>query len=224
MIQVNLLPPEFRQKVKSPQQGKYILLAVLGVLIFVIMTLILFADFVRSSAGLNKLERKWNGLQPQSVALTNLQKEVEGSLRQERKFMEQFVTTQLPLTHLLQWASEFLPETAWLTEERLTRNEGVVNWLLKGNCLSSKTLTSIEHIEKYLGDLKVRIPDSKLILRTNRMMIGDTEVTEFIANFSWSDITMVPEDEEAGKGSRGAKGAKSVKKEKVGKSGGKKKS
>ncbi len=189
MIGINLLPPEFRVKPKNPQKGRYILFAILGLTLFTVITFVLYVDFLKSSSELNRLDRKWKDLFPQQQVLVTLQKEVDGPLKSERQFMERFVITQRPLTHILQAASESLPDSAWLEEVTLSRNQGNVILMIKGACLSGAGKTSIEHIETYLGQLKKKIEDSKILLKTTRVMIGSTEVTQFIVNFSWSEVT-----------------------------------
>ena len=99
--------------------------------------------------------------------------------------MEQYVTTQRPLTHKLSWVSEFLPETAWLLEVKLERKGNSENFFIKGVALPSKTNSSIAQIETYLHDLKNKMAGANLSLTTTRQKLEGVDVTQFVANFQW---------------------------------------
>ena len=189
MIQVNLLPEEFRIKPKDPKKGQYARLGILFGSFFVLGTLYFFVDYLKISKAIHDLDGKWRQVQPQSQELNALKSQVEVVLKQEKQFLEQFVTTQKPVTHLMMWASELLPEGAWLEEMTLGHDKGKVNFLLRGSCMNSKVKTSIEQIEMYLQSLKQRMPDAKLVLKTSRLDVAQTELTQFSANFSWSETS-----------------------------------
>lgn len=185
MIQINLLPEELREKKKNVER---VPLTKIGIGVGVFMTLLtigFYIDFLFSSVKCRTLEQTWEKAQPESGGLTQLQSEVEGILKQEKEFMERFVTTPRPLTHILMWVNEFLPERAWLVEFKLEREEEGGNILVKGLALSSKTQSSIEQIEAYLQKLKEKMPETQLSLTTIRQTFEGVELTQFIANFDW---------------------------------------
>ena len=189
MILINLLPEEFRVKPQDPQQGKYLKVAAgVGVLVL-LLTFYFYTDYLGVSGKIKSLDAKWQQVQPQSQELNALKTEVEGPLKDEQRFLQQFVTTQKPVTQLMIWASELLPDGAWLEEVSLGHDQGKVDFVLRGTCMNSKTKTSIEQIETYLQGYKQKIPDAKLTLKTTRMDMGQIELTQFTANFDWSETS-----------------------------------
>lgn len=183
MLQVNLLPEEFRIKVKNTQEVPYIKLALGGAVLFSILTLWFYIDYNHSQSELKKMTATWTTLQPQSAQLKALETEVETVLKPERNFLEKYVVTPKPMTFVLGWFSELLPDTAWLTEVKMEQKEGTQNIFVKGLVVPSKTQSSIEVIEKYIQQLKEKIPEAKLSLTTTRQKMEQIEVTQFIASF-----------------------------------------
>ena len=185
MITINLLPQEFRtHEKKSFKIPALKWVAGAGVL-FSILTLYFYFDFLGSRGRLKHLEDEWKVIQPQSVQLKKLEQEVSTELKPERDFLTQFVTAERPLTAFMIWLSEFLPETAWLNEVSMERKGEGGLLLVKGLALPSKTQSSIEQIEIYLHHLKEKMPDANLSLTTSRQKLQNVEVTQFIANFEW---------------------------------------
>lgn len=187
MITVNLLPEEFRVKPKTEIKLPYLQYVILGGVLFFFITLGLFVDFVIVSSKWRSLSKDWDRLQPQFQILNQLRSEVEGSLKEEKEFMEKFVITQRPFTHFLVWVSEFLPDHSWLTEIQINRLEEGGTMLVKGLVLplKSKNSSSIELIEGYIQKLKLKIPESNLALTTTRQTSEKIELTQFVANFDW---------------------------------------
>ena len=188
MISINLLPEEFRVKKKRKSDGEqkpYLKLAAGGVVLFLIMTGYFYIDFLIASSRLKKVEKDWLAAQPQATELANLQKQVDTTLRPEKDFLASFVATGNPLTHILQWCSEFLPVSGWLSEVQLQRRGEGGDLLVKGYCLGNKEKSSIEQIETYLHELKTKMPDANLSLTTTRQKYEGVEITQFIANFVW---------------------------------------
>ena len=187
MITINLLPEELRTHEKKI--GKIPGLEIglgLGAL-FLIVTAFFYVDLIGSKHKLKKLETEWAAIQPHYQRLNQLQQEVETVLKPEKAFLEQFVTTQTPLTHRLTWVSEFLPGTAWLTEIKLEHKaEEGESFFIKGLALPSKEKSSIAQIETYLNDLKKKMADANLSLTTTRQKLEGVDLTQFVANFQWA--------------------------------------
>ncbi len=191
MITVNLLPEEFRIKKKkvSGPKPSYFKLAVGGGILFAILSLYFFGDFLFASARLKKLEGQWLTVKPQAAELTALQAEVDTTLKPEKDFLAGFVTTGNPLTYMMQWCSEFLPPSGWVSQLRLERKGEGGEILVKGYCLGNKEKSSIEQIEMFLHQMKEKMPDAKLSLTTSRQKFEGVELTQFIATFVWEKQT-----------------------------------
>ncbi len=183
MLQINLLPEEFRIKRKSTQEVPYIKIGIGVGVLFTILTVWFYIDYQAASGELKKMNAKWTTLQPQSAQLKALETEVESTLKPERDFLTKYVTTPKPLTYILVWFSELLPDTAWLTEVKMEQKEGKQNFFVKGLVVPSKTQSSIEVIEAFIHKLNEKLPEAKLSLTTTRQKIEQIEVTQFIANF-----------------------------------------
>ncbi len=188
MIKINLLPEEFRIVKKEKAEIPYTRIAIgLGIL-FGILTGSFYLDYMNAQKELKKLEQTWATLQPQSAQLKALESEVETTLKPERDFLTKYVLTAKPLTFLLVWISEFMPDTAWLTEVKMEQSEAGQNLFIKGLVLPSKEKSSIELIEIFFHQLKEKIPESLLSLTTTRQKLESVEVTQFIANFEWKAV------------------------------------
>lgn len=185
MIQINLLPEEFRIKESTaPAVPAAKIAAGLGAL-FVLVTAFFYIDYFVMISKQNKLETEWAKVKPQSQELYKLQNEVDGNLKKEKQFFETFVGAEKSLSSILTWVSEFLPETAWLTELKLDQDDKGSHLLIKGMAYSTQEKNSIEQIESYLNQLKSKMPSAKPSLTTTRQTIGETEVMNFVANFDW---------------------------------------
>lgn len=187
MIKVNLLPEEFRIIHKDVDHGKYYKYALIGGGLFLLATVFLFIDFLFSYSRYSKIQKEWHVIEPQAQELNDLRSDVEGDLKKEKDFVEQFVVTKRPLTSIMMWCSEILPESAWLTELQLKLDKDTGRLLVKGLALPSKEISSIGIIEKFLQELKRKMPDSSLSLMTTRQQMENTDLTQFTANFSWGE-------------------------------------
>jgi len=186
MIEINLLPEELRIKEKVPQKEVPVLKIAIGAgVFFVLLSILFYFDYLGAKSKLKKTNAQWVVVQPQSAVLNNLQVEVETLLKTERDFLDRFVAAELPLTFVLQWISDFLPEKAWLTGVRLENNSEKHNLVIRGLCLPSKDTSSIEFIETYLHHLKEKMPEARLSLTTARQMQENLELTQFTAIFEW---------------------------------------
>ncbi|MDP3921385.1 MAG: hypothetical protein Q8R76_11330 [Candidatus Omnitrophota bacterium] len=190
MITINLLPEELRVvKTRTKEPVPWLKLAIgLGVL-FVILTTYFFFGYLSARGKLKEASASWKVVEPQAVVLNDLEAEVEKVLSKEKQFLETTVTTERPLTNMLEWASQYLPSSAWLTQVK-RRNDAEGNSIvITGLCLSTKEKTSIEQIEDYLHNLKTEIADAKLSLTTSRQIQYSVQVTHFVAVFEF----IVPE-------------------------------
>ena len=185
MITINLLPEEFRPQIKSEKKVSYVRLAAVFGALFALLTVYLYADLLVANGQLKKVQAEWSKIQPQSVELKQLENDVEKVQRPEKVFLESFVTAQRPLTFFMVWVSEFLPEGIWLTEFQMERKQDGGHLFIKGLALPSKEKSSIESIELYLNQMKMKIPDANLSLTTTRQMVEGRELTQFAANFDW---------------------------------------
>ncbi len=186
MIEINLLPEEFRIKEKVPQKEVPVVKIALGaVVFFVLLSILFYFDYLGAKNKLKKVDAQWKLVQPQSKTLNDLQSEVENILKTERDFLQRFVAAELPLTSVLQWLSDALPENAWLTSVRLENNPEKHSLVVRGLCLPSKSQSSIEFIESYLHILKEKMPETRLSLTTARQVQEQVEVTQFTAIFDW---------------------------------------
>jgi len=186
MLEINLLPEEFRIQVKEAAPEIPALKIAVGVaVLFSILTLWFYFDYVGSQAKLKKLDAEWKVVQPQALELSNLKSELEGVIKPERDFLKSFVTTERPLKLILQWISEYLPEGAWLTGLSLRHESAKRSLVIQGLCLSSKDVSSIEAIELFLHNLKEQMPETKLSLTTSRQIFEGVELTQFTSVFQW---------------------------------------
>ncbi|MCM8775417.1 MAG: hypothetical protein NC930_03590 [Candidatus Omnitrophica bacterium] len=192
MILINLLPEEFRIQEKRPQKIPILPIVIASGALFVVLTIIFYIDFFVSSARLAKIDVEWKRIQPEAMALNQLRAEVENVLKPERDFLEKYVDTVRPLTEMLMWVSEFLPDSAWLTELKSERDEKGSRFLVKGLCVPSRKKSSIEQIEVYVQSLKQKMPTADLNLTTTSQKQENIRLMEFAALFNWKSDTGAP--------------------------------
>lgn len=185
MIELNLLPEELRIKERKKGEIPWKTIGISVAVGFVLLTLWLYVGYWQQARRLSELQARWIGIQEQYKELTELQTLVDGALKKEKDFMVSFVTSEKPLTHLMNWCSEFLPEGAWLTALNLKREGDVATIAIKGLAIPSKAFSSIEQIEDYLQKMKEKMPKSQLSLTTTRQVKEGVEITQFTANFTW---------------------------------------
>lgn len=189
MIELNLLPEELRIKEESGgQKIPVIPLAIGAGALFIGITFIFYFNYLGAKASLAKLNTQWQQVQPQSIQLNDLETEVEVRLKPEKQFLETFVTTERPLTWLLETASRYLPASAWLTELKSEHDAGKSFFVVKGLCFSTEDGSSIQHIESYVHDLKKEMPETRLSLTTSRTILEGVELTHFTAMFTWKKM------------------------------------
>lgn len=190
MLAVNLLPQELRIQKKSTVRLPYLKYAIIGSIIFLLVTFSFYFDYLSAVHEYAEVEKTWKTMQPQSAQLKALENEVETVIKPERNFLSRHVVTGKPMTGFMVSLSQLLPDTAWLTEVKMEQKDGNQSLFLKGIVLPSKNSSGIEAVEKYVHDLQAQVPEAKLSLTTTRQKISTLEVTQFIANFEWKTGTV----------------------------------
>ena len=189
MIKINLLPQELRKSKKSPTRIPYIPLALLGAVLFLLMTCFFYVDYLKARSAYGRVHQDWVRLNPLMGQLKALENKIEIEMRGEKDFLEKNVLNTDSATQILSWTSEFLPDHGWLTEFKYERSGEGCLLTLQGVVLPSRAKTSIEQIEEYLQKLKTRFPlQTTLALTTSKEVKEKVEGTAFTANFEWGVI------------------------------------
>jgi len=185
MIQINLLPEEYRRREKKSQPLPVLKIGAAAAGLFVLLTGIFYIDFLFTSVKLSKLRSAWEKIQPETLILNQLRSEVETVLKPEKDFIDRYVQTRWHLSRQMEWASEFLPDQAWLSEMKLERDDKGTHFLIRGLCLPSRDRSSIEQIEGYAQKLKDLLAGAELNLTTTRISVENIQLTQFVAVYTW---------------------------------------
>lgn len=186
MIKINLLPPELHKRKKTTTRIPYIPLAVLACVLFLLLTLFFYGDYLRARSAYKSVKKEWVRLTPLMSQLKAMETKIEVEMRGEKDFLEMNVLGGDSMTRILFWASEFLPSGGWLTELKCERDGEGCRLALKGVVLPSRTQTGIEQIEEYMQKLKAQLPpQAKLALMTSKDTDENGEGTAFAAHWDW---------------------------------------
>jgi hypothetical protein len=186
MIKINLLPLELRKVKKSATRVPYRPLTILGAVLFLLLTLFFYGDYLRARSSYEEVHKEWLRLSPLMVKLKALEKKIEIEMKGETEFLEKNILNTESMTQILSWSSEFLPARGWLTELLAEREGEGCRLTLKGVVLLSRAQTGIEQIEEYLQKLKKKLPPkATLILTTSKQPASKGEGTVFSADFEW---------------------------------------
>lgn len=192
MIQVNLLPPELRKEKTIGLRIPYIPLAVLGGVLFLLMTFFFYGDYLRARSAYNSVHKEWTRLNPLMAQLKSLETKVEVAMKGEKTFLEKNVLNTESMTCLLSWVSEFLPPKGWLTGLKAQREGEGCRLTLKGIVLASRTQTGIDQIEEYFQKLKAKLPSqTTVMLTTSKEVKEKVGGTAFVADLEWG-VTRKP--------------------------------
>lgn len=185
MIKINLLPlPLRRVKSKTPPVP-YKPLGILAGVLFLLLTLFFYFDYLRARSTYATVSKEWKRLSPLMGQLKTLENKIEVEMRGEKEFLEKQVLNTQPITSFMIWASEFLPDKAWLTKFVATREGEGVRLTIQGVVFPSRTQTGIEQIETYLQKLKEKLPaQAELQLVTSKDAKQEEGIT-FSSHFEW---------------------------------------
>ena len=188
MILINLLPTEFRKAAfGDPKMRRWIRLLQASGALFAGLTLIFYVQYLLESRTLKTLQNQWQSLEADAQRVQQIRDEMAQGSGAEKKFIEGFIISPFLATQILSGVSELLPDSIWLLELRLVRQPQNNSLLVKGMSLSGKDRTSVQKIEKYLGDLKAIFPENiELVLTTSRQQKDRVELTFFTAIFKWA--------------------------------------
>ena len=186
MIKINLLPQELRKKKKSVPRIPYILLVILGAVLFLLLTFFFYCDSLWARSAHKSVSNEWLKMSPSLVQLKALETKVEVQMKGEKEFLEKNVLNTQSMTLILTWASEFPPPKCWLTEFKAEREGEGCRLTLEGVVLPSRTQTSIEQIEEYFRKLKMKLPpQTSVAVITSKGVKDIPEGTAFVAHLDW---------------------------------------
>ena len=189
MIKINLLPQELLKNKANATRIPYVPLALLAVVLFLLMTLFFYGDYLRARSTYKEVHKEWVRLSPLMAQLKALEKQVTVEMKGEKDFLEKNVLNTEPLTQILFWASYFLPPQGWLSELKADREGEGFRLTLRGVVLPSHKQTGIEQIEEYFQKLKTKLPPETLIaLTTSKETQGagkKVEGTAFSGQLEW---------------------------------------
>ncbi len=186
MIKINLLPHELRKAKTSATRVPYIPFAILGGVLFLLLTLFFYGDYLRARSSYQEVHKEWLRLNPLMGQLKALEKKIEIEMKGEKEFLENNVFNTESMTRMLSWVNEYLPSKGWLTELSAERVGAGFHLTLKGVVLPSRTQTGIEQIEEFLQKLKRQLPPkATLMLTTSKQTSSKVEGTSFSADFEW---------------------------------------
>ena len=199
MITINLLPEELRFKeikhIHIPYEkiafGVFFIVLVLS-----IYNLIVYVQ-VRSEYG--NLQKQWTQMAEKSAQADVLEKELGSSIMAEVDFYDSFVDPPLATAQVLNFISDLIPKSAWLTEINFNRKKKdldlVVIGLSQSGGASSKLVdiqnfanTLKEEMQKFLGpisqaNLAVKSQLKAAVTTSSKKTSENHDLTQFTATF-----------------------------------------
>lgn len=185
MITINLLPEEYKSKKRATTLKPYLPLAFLLGIIFLLLTLFFYVDYLKTLKAYGLVRKEWEQLSPQMKQLKALESRVEIEMQAEKDFLEKNVLNTESTARILQWVSEYLPPRGWLTELKFEREGEGGRLLLQGAVFSMGSQTAIEQIEVYMRNLKEKLPSGEFTLTTAKQDDKKSEGMAFTATFDW---------------------------------------
>ncbi len=186
MIKINLLPQELRKEKTNALRVPYIPLVLLGGVLFLLMTVFFYGDYLRARSAYKSVRAEWERVNPSMAQLKALETKIEVEMKGEKDFLEKNVLNTESMTQILSWVSEFLPPKGWLTELKLVREGGGCRLTLKGVVLASRTQTGIEQIEAYFQQLRTKLPPrTSVAFSTTKGAKEKTGGTAFAGYLDW---------------------------------------
>lgn len=188
MILVNLVPPEFRGRASHRWNLRSAKGVPLGfAVLFLVLTAIFYFQYLVTLREVKAYRQEWLSLQNDVMRVEETRRQMDAGSRGERTFLEEHILPLFRITSLLSAVSDLLPETVWLVELRVGREQGTDSFVLKGASLPLRGQSSVSEIEKYLGNLKEKLPqNTELVLTTSRQQNEKGELTLFTAAFKWT--------------------------------------
>jgi Tfp pilus assembly protein PilN len=181
MIEINFLPHELKSKSKEQrdkaQYFRYVILAGVGLLIFVHLCLAIIGVF--KYYRFRVLDNKWKKLLPQRKVAEDFKKEYE-VLSADAQQIQQFISKRTIFSEKLNKLSLYLPGGVWFNELVYSPKE----FILKGSVISlSKEELSL--VNKFMDNLKKDAGffssfDSLELNSVQRRVIGGYEIIDFI--------------------------------------------
>lgn len=166
---------------------RYVPLGILFGVLFLLLTLFFYVDYLRVKFAFDGVYKEWKKLSPQMQELKALETRVEIEMRGEKEFFEKYVLNTTSIGRILQWISEYLPQGGWLTELKVEREGDGGKLVLQGVVLSVLAKTNIEQIEEYMGKLKEKLPRGSFSLTTAKQDEKKSGGTAFTATFNWGN-------------------------------------
>ncbi len=188
MIKINLLPIELRKANKKSAPLPYLPLVILAGVLFLLLTLFFYVDYLNARGAYAKVHKEWVRLSPLMAQLKSMEAKVDVELKGEKDFLEANVFNTQPVTRILMWISEFLPQRCWLTDLEYERQGEGCRLALGGVIFPANNRTGIEDIEVFLNEIKKRIPTATLTLTTSKSSTKEGEGTSFSGNFEWGMV------------------------------------
>lgn len=188
MIKINLLPIELRKSNKKAVSLPYLPLVILAGVLFMLLTLFFYVDYLNARGAYAKVRKEWVRLSPLMAQLKSMEQKVDVEMKGEKDFLEANVLNTQPIARILMWVSEFLPLRCWLTNLEIERQGEGCRLGLEGVVFPANNRTGIEHIEIFLNEIKKQLPAATLTFTTSKASTKDSEGTTFAANFEWGAV------------------------------------
>lgn len=188
MILVNLLPPDLRKETAGyAPLRRAPFIAKMGGVLFIVLTVIFYAQYLMDLRGLHLLQKRWGTIQRDVKRIDKIKTEMEGAgSNGEKDFIERYVVSPYSLTRILSSLSELIPDSIWLVEMRALRQPSANTLVLKGVSRALQGQSTVQEIERYLRALRERTPPgTNLVLTTTRQGQERAELTLFTAVFKW---------------------------------------
>jgi Tfp pilus assembly protein PilN len=209
MIKINLLPEEYRlvetrKRSFSPQK-------ILFSAFFFVLVASLYQFFVYANIRqrIHQLDLETAQLSEPSKEVEQLDQAINTKLVPEKSFLNQYVVPNFLVAEVLNVLSDALPESVWLSELNIRRDDGGIRLDVTGYSRITSKQIAVAQIQEYMNSVKTKLEEFflekdpasaekkqdkdkiffkevKAILTTNLREISGAEAMQFTASFQSS--------------------------------------
>jgi len=151
VIEINLLPPEYKEKIKKEQARPpiYIFFLLLAILILLFLNLTLGVFFLFKGIQKGTISFQWNAMKSQRQEVERFKEKYE-TVTQDSRFIQQFLNKRLNWAEKLNQLSLDLPAGIWFASITYNKQN---RFTLEGSTVSLQK-NEVELINNFLENLK----------------------------------------------------------------------